>query len=572
MASGGVATRPVTGRWRRCAATALVGATALCAGPELARADTGPLGVRPGNNITVFHNIDMVATFGHAVGAQVQVDVFRAEHRIATARGRAVDAGPEGGALEVNHGPEGVPQPGDCFDGATPDIRPGDRIVVSNPGGRAGVDEAIVDDIGFNATPVKRLWVNPQTGKPAEFVPVLDENGAPTDETVPAPGSREEVWVEGTASLVGADGSRSPMPVSKLDSGGFIDPADNQLRLGPNVIDAPLGDGTFRERYWAPFAIERNRAGHSNAYIMNALESGESHELGYGHTDVLPPASMLIDGFGEQAGPAPGCESAPKEASSVGTVSVDELTAANSDPSAPDLVVGGWAAGTVDSAKVVLSNGAQSLEKAVDMSAGPDARGWSAAFTQSELADLGDGTLSARLTVDDTPVGATRIIRRDTAPPVSTPATPDPEQAPTTVPASAPGIGVLGVVDARAAVPVIGSLAPAGEAVTARVRGLSAPARVARSAARRRGVVTSFVTPAGARYAQVRVYRLGGGERRLLATRVMAATPGRRQTARFTSASIRRRLAAGRYAIEVRTGASPARLGPAEVALVRVAR
>jgi len=88
----------------------------------------------------------------------------------------------------------------------------------------------------------------------------------------------------------------------------------------------------------------------------------------------------------------------------------------------------------------------------------------------------------------------------------------------------------------------------------------------------RRGVVTSFVTPAGARYAQVRVYRLGGGERRLLATRVMAATPGRRQTARFTSASIRRRLAAGRYAIEVRTGASPARLGPAEVALVRVAR
>ena len=73
----------------------------------------GP-GVRPGKNVTVFHNIDFVSAGGHTGGEHVQVDLIRGGHRVATTAGAAVDAG-EGGALEVNHGPEGAPLPGDCF-------------------------------------------------------------------------------------------------------------------------------------------------------------------------------------------------------------------------------------------------------------------------------------------------------------------------------------------------------------------------------------------------------------------------------------------------------------------------
>ena len=69
----------------------------------------GP-GVRPGKNVTVFHNIDFIAASGHRVGEDVQVDIVRDGHRIATARGAAADTA-EGGALEVNHGPAGVPLP-----------------------------------------------------------------------------------------------------------------------------------------------------------------------------------------------------------------------------------------------------------------------------------------------------------------------------------------------------------------------------------------------------------------------------------------------------------------------------
>ena len=71
------------------------------------------------------------------------MDVYRGPHKIASASGPAVDT-PEGPGLEVNHGPDGVAVRGDCWEGATPDILPGDRIVVTGDG---GTDEIFVDDI-----------------------------------------------------------------------------------------------------------------------------------------------------------------------------------------------------------------------------------------------------------------------------------------------------------------------------------------------------------------------------------------------------------------------------------------
>ena len=93
-------------------------------GADDASAALTPTGIRDGHNITVFHNIDFVATFGHQVGTPLTVEVFRGPHLIARAAGPAV-ATAEGPGLEVNHGPEFAAQPGDCWEGATPDIRRG---------------------------------------------------------------------------------------------------------------------------------------------------------------------------------------------------------------------------------------------------------------------------------------------------------------------------------------------------------------------------------------------------------------------------------------------------------------
>jgi hypothetical protein len=349
----------------------------------------------------------MVATFGHSIGVQTQVDVFRGGHRIASARGATFDAADDGGALEVNHGPAGAPVPGDCWDGATPDIRPGDRVVVSNPGGPAGVDEAVVDDINLVGN---RTVTVDSTGQEV-----------PTG----TPGSHQEVWVEGTAFFMNADGTTgAPIPLTALDSAGFLGPADNQLRGAPNLMDAPLGPGTFRARYFTPFNLERNRNNRDDAYIFNAL-TGDTHEMGYGHVAPLPAVSMLVEGFSEQSGAALGCEAAPKEASSVGTASPEALTFANAGPAATDpvLTVGGWAAETVTEAEVVLSRGAASVARPVTLSAGPGPKGWTATFTKADLATVGQGTLTARLSVDGSLVGAAKTIRHDTSAPAG-PGTP----------------------------------------------------------------------------------------------------------------------------------------------------
>src|SRR5215211_7163137 len=106
MRAARTAHRPRSRR-RRLTAAAVARAAALGAYAEAAPAAEGPQGIRAGRNITVFHNIDMVGAFGHPIGVQTQVDVFRGGHRIASTRGAAVD----GGALEVNRGREGAPLP-----------------------------------------------------------------------------------------------------------------------------------------------------------------------------------------------------------------------------------------------------------------------------------------------------------------------------------------------------------------------------------------------------------------------------------------------------------------------------
>ena len=56
-----------------------------------------------------------------------------------------------GPGIEINHGPIGLAQPGDCWDGTTPNILRGDRIVVTEG---TDTDEVTVDDIRFTGPAV----------------------------------------------------------------------------------------------------------------------------------------------------------------------------------------------------------------------------------------------------------------------------------------------------------------------------------------------------------------------------------------------------------------------------------
>ncbi|MEA2318854.1 MAG: hypothetical protein QOD44_3043, partial [Solirubrobacteraceae bacterium] len=454
----------------RGAVLAGMAASAIAAVP--ASAGVGTQGIRPGHNITVFHNIDMVGVFGHPIGAQTLVEVYRGEHRIATARGPAIST-PDGGALEVNHGPVGAPLPGDCWDGATPDIRPGDRIVVSNPGGPAGVDEAIVDDISITSrTTVTR---DADTGGPVVVIPGVDavpDDPATldVDESQPAvPPSteptRQEVWVEGNAFFMDANGTRGPaIPVASLDSNSFIDlPADNKLRLSSNLVEEGSGGpGTYITRYFAPFRIDRNDSGRNDASIFNALATGrDGHAAGYGHVAVLPPVSMLVDGMDEQATAALGCEISPKEASSAGTIagSLNAATMAAAGNSDDMLTIGGWAAETVTAADVVLSDGTNSVRSAVRLSNGPGQKGWTATFRKSDFDTLAQGTLTARLDVGAGPVGAARTVSFDTiAPSISVSLAEGTYTGTQALTATAGGDSLTYRLDGAAARPVVGQI------------------------------------------------------------------------------------------------------------------
>lgn len=249
-----------------------LGVAALAAGAvttPAANATIGPAGVADGHNITVFHNIDFVAAFGNP--GNLTLDVIRNGVNIGTATGPTVDT-PEGPGLEVNHGPAGPAQPGDCFNGHTPDVLPGDLIRVTNNTVPPTVDEVIVDDIGFRGQPVE----DPATGN---------------------------VLVHGFARR--ANGTA--IPTAFLDSAEFRGAADPKLRGTPDQVIANAAEvGGFTMVYEDPWTPDRNENNLNAAQIKAAL-LGDGHATGFGHVAVLPRESMLVDGLTETPGPAPGC-------------------------------------------------------------------------------------------------------------------------------------------------------------------------------------------------------------------------------------------------------------------------
>ena len=255
--------------------------------------------VSPGHNVTVFHNIDFVATFGHGATAGTEtltVVVRRNGVTIGTASGPTIGEAPEVG-LEVNHGPEVLPPvDGDCWVGHTPDIRPGDRVIVTSTAGTT--DTVIVDNIQYQ-------------GRPREL-----GNG---DIVVPFMAKR----ANGRAIRPGF-----------IDSAEFRAAANNQVRFegrrSVRVERRPgAGPGQLWQRYPSPFRPARNDD--ENPFNQRELRRAllrDGHATGFGHVAPLPDEAMLVDGLGDTPGPAIGCPGASARWQ-VSSVSPQTITRSN---------------------------------------------------------------------------------------------------------------------------------------------------------------------------------------------------------------------------------------------------
>ncbi|HEX2176541.1 MAG TPA: fibronectin type III domain-containing protein [Nocardioidaceae bacterium] len=328
-------------------------ASAISALPAQAT-ETGD-GVTDGHNITVFHNINMVTTAGWTPGETLTVNVLRNGVPIGTASGPAVDPLGEGAGLEVNHGVEGTPQPGDCFEGTTPDIRPGDVVQVSNG---TVTDEVTVDDIRFDGPPAA--------------------DGA--DVVVPVFAMR----YDGT-----------PFTPAELDAPEFRDGSRLRANAGDDpgallveAVDAAAGQ--FQLRYVAPFDFSRNRDNLSEEQIRNRLLTVlGGHMIGFGHTEPPPGDAQLVEGIGDATAPAAGCEGSPMAQRAVSQVTPAALNLGNEGS---DLTVQGL---SQDASQVVvtLNDGTtEVVSEPVTPTPATGAQTWTASFTAEQLAPL-DGNI-----------------------------------------------------------------------------------------------------------------------------------------------------------------------------------
>lgn len=348
-------------------------------------------GVRPGHNVAVFHNLDFVAAFGYPVGEPLTVEVYRNDVKIGSATGPAVEVNeglPLNGALEVNHGPAGAPQPGDCWTGITPDILPKDRIVVTGDG---GTDEVLVDDIAITKAPY--------------------DVASTSDIT--------DVAVEGRASY--ADGT--PIPIEQLDS-GELRQGEPRFRANPNTIERIEGteDG-WRATYKEPYRIFQIKDPLTPEQQKQAILNGD-HAMGYGHVAPLPLETQLVEGLGG-GGPALGCEGSPQQANAVTTADDRAVNLASGD-----LALGGTATAATTAVTVTVSDGAGgsvAFDATASLSAGPGQKTWEATIGRAELEGLADGTLTvaAQYAGPGGTIGGRELtLGKDTLAPKSPKATP----------------------------------------------------------------------------------------------------------------------------------------------------
>ena len=596
---------------------ALTAAVTFGAAPAAAQAQEGVDSVRPGKNLLLVHNTDFVGAFGYAAGSPVRVEVVRGGHVIGAASAPAAQT-VDGPGLEVNHGPLGAAQPGDCWENYTPDVRPGDKIVVTGDGGQ---DVVYVDDIEITR---------------GAYTPSAEEIDA--DPSLQA----TDVVIEGRARHAGG----APIALAALDSAEVRGDA-GKTRAVPNVPLVRLGDPAgdrWRAIYRAPgYGIFR---GSGDRFSLLAGD----HAIGYGHAPVPPlPVAQLVDGVGSGGGPALGCEASPAAPASAVTTLSDQVV----NIASGDLTVSGVVAPGVLDVAVTLDDGPAGrdplvLPVAADRmsphATGATSGSWSIDVARTQLQSLVDGTVSITAAFDGGAGPNTVTLRKDVVAPAAIVATPAPGTyaerqfvtlgtgdagdtirytrdgtAPT--PASLQAGGSISVSNSQtitaqatdaagnvgaakelaysiepvapvapvapggagAAAPTasgaLATTAPVGGPAVAAVASAAAPARllslvttarVKRSAAARGGLRLVMRLGARSSVVQIRVYRRSARGRVLISSGLRAPATGGVYRVWLRHKALRGALKVGSYEVQVTPGPSRSELGRASTVRLRV--
>jgi hypothetical protein len=330
----------LAGKHVRKATLAAIGVVAFGAAPAGAA-------VAPGHTILSMHNLDFIGAFGYDVGDDLTISVDRPGRGvIASVTAPAADT-PDGGGMELNHGPVGAPVPGDCWENQIPDVLPGDTIRVAH---RGGEDSIVVDDIEILRAP--RLV-------------------------------GQDVVLEGVAR----DGAGNPIPVAQLDSGEVRNTAPPRVRAAATKVERIAGTtDRWRATYelnpasGPAYGVSRPQ-GVAPAIARDQILTGD-HAMGYGHPIVpLAPVIQLVDGIGG-GGAALGCPTdIPFQRNSIEGADRTAITIANQ--SAP-LVVNGLAASDVTAANQVrIAVNGQDVQAAVALDA--VGRTWSAEIAPADI-------------------------------------------------------------------------------------------------------------------------------------------------------------------------------------------
>jgi hypothetical protein len=574
---------------RRMCAVGACGLAALAVAPA---AQAQVANVRPDKNVSVFTNVGFVAALNYAPGSPMNIELLREGHPIARASGPAV-ATRDGAGLEVNHGPDGAPQPGDCWSNFTPRLQPGDELRITGDG---ATDTVTVDDIQISS--------------------VREVNG--------------DVVVEGIAFY----GDGTPIPVEALDS-GEVRNVDPVVRANPTSIVEGDTAGTWIATYSSEqgYGVISGKGDDQPASVqLDQILTGD-HSMGYGHA-ALPsgataPVMQLAEGIGDESGPAAGCEGvAPLMPDDAITMLSDDVVNVGSG----DLTVGGVSDGSTP-VSVTLDN---PLDAAGPVTVDADvgfSGAWSATVSRTQLDGLSDG----RLTVSANVGANTLSLAKDTTLPAAIAATPAPGtyatgqlvtlgtgdptdvirytrngSTPTATSARASGqISIptsqtikafatdaagnagpvqtltytIGVADTAApssggqssgaqatapttagdqvtSVTVPAPIAPSTKTSKPTLRQLAMSPRVKRSTARTSGIRLSMRVADDAAVVRIRVYRkLANGKRVLVATGWRSPSKAGLYRTRLTDPKLRARLRTGSYEVEATPGAARTSLG-----------
>lgn len=579
--------RPV--RWLALPAAAIAaGALAVPATAE----------VRPGKDVSILHNSDLVAVFGYQKDSPVTVQLRRGGVIVAQAKGAARE-GPVPGSfgLEVNHGAL-APEPGDCWDGYTPDVRPGDEVVVLGDGGS---DSVLVDDI----------LVNPPTAVSTDVI------------------------FTGHARRA-ADGT--PIDVATL--GVETRRVSPRVRAEQSAIAATDAAGGWQATFSRPYQILQQDPGLNDDQLQDAIVNADEASVGYIAEGTTTAGAVSQFAGLDAGGPAPeGCvDVAPARDNAIAYVSRESVNAATQN--APIMLSGVLGAGVTGVSLTI--NGETGPAADVNLVTGT----WTAELSGAAVSGLDEGTNTVTATFSGStpqPTHSRTIAKDVTAPTASTAApgtgTYTTPQSVTVSNASDPGAalhftvdgstpdagsptvsGPLTISESRTlkvvAIDTAGNVGPVAEFVYtfppppappaqqgAAQQPAQAPAPGVIAAAGPFGAPTGGSSPSvlaldslvtssqitskrarsvglrlvmrlqeGTEVVRVRIYRrLKGGKRKLLSSG-FRSTGGRTGLYRLKQnhRSLRRSLKAGRYVIEVTPGTSRTELGRTSQYNVRI--